>query len=100
MAKDKFELPLPVFEPPKFGCPACVCDDVPPPADPGYAEAYMAGALAALGFHVSLPEWRDSLCVLHRKFYDTFITRCAQNQARWMTAEAKAKLIAEKEQKK
>ncbi len=42
-----------------------------------------------LGFHVSLPEWRDSLCALHRAFYDTFIPRCAENQRKWMREEEK-----------
>jgi hypothetical protein len=46
-------------------------------------------ALAVLGFHVSLPEWRDSLCALHRAFYDTFIPRCAENQRKWMREEEK-----------
>jgi hypothetical protein len=79
---EKFEMPA--FTPPKDQCPACTCDAVPPPADPGYAEAYMAGALGALGLHVPLREWMESLCRTHRAFFDVFAAKCAANQTKWL----------------
>jgi hypothetical protein len=81
---------LPVFVPPKHGCPACTCDEVPPPSEPGYAEAYMAGALAALGLHSHLTEWQNSLCHVHHTLFQAFLPKCAENQKKW-AEEAKEK---------
>lgn len=83
---EKFELPP--FVAPKR-CPACVCNEVPPPTEPGYAEAYMAGALATLGLHMPLREWTNSLCPTHFTFFVTFAGKCADNQTKWREEEAK-----------
>lgn len=84
---EKFEMPA--FAPPRGRCPACVCDEVPPPAEPGYAEAYMAGAVAALGLHSPLKEWTMSLCREHRALFDMCVGKCAENQEKWLKEKEK-----------